>query len=194
MGMKRRQRRALEHAARRALKEGKISIAPATGAEQLKRELLPRPPEGQPPEARNKRPASPNRLQSRKRKRRRILAVLLAAFGAIGSFVTIYAGRPFVSMSTSTRDDACSFACSHFVVTNSSPFPLHGVTVRCFPQKLAYSDEFTLAMSGLDTINPPVKTLESGEAMVVKCGYMLRHFIQPGVLCGFSRNRSLILL
>jgi hypothetical protein len=113
---------------------------------------------------------------------KRILVVLLAAFGAIGTFVTIYAGRPFVSMSTSTQEDACSFSCSHFMVANSSPFSLHDVTVRCFPQKLAYIDEFTLAMDGLDTVNPTLQNLEPGESGVVRCGYILRHFAQPGLL------------
>jgi len=178
--MTRRQRRALEHALRKARRAPTDPVA--TGATTPGPAPQPTRRQEQHLEARDRSQPWTSRLTPLRRRLRRILGILLAAFAAISGYVAIYASRPLVSMSTSTQDDACSFTCSHFLVTNSSRFYLYDVTVRCFPQKLVYSDEFTLVMTGLDTINRPVTNLESGEPMTVKCGYMLRHFMQPGVL------------
>lgn len=179
--MNRKQRRAIAHSKRNKRKQATNPKAKTARALPSTEQPPITPPQFQPAEAAKPQPST-KRLLPLRRGARKALAFALAVFGLIGTLVTIYAGRPFVTMSTSTQDDPCSFACSQFRVTNSSPFVLHDVTARCFPQTLGYTDEFVLEMSDMDTINPAVKNLESGEAMTVKCGYMLRHFVQPGLL------------
>lgn len=170
----------LEHVARKA---GIDLTLPSKSAERdRERQDLPRSNNTDRAATTPQEEARTNPRQRLTQRARRALTKTVGFVLAIFALGGAYAIRPTATMNTSTKDDECAFACSHFSVTNSSQFSLHDVSAQCLPQKLTYSDEFTLVMDGLGTTNPLVKSLEPGESMVVVCGYVLRHFVQPSFL------------